>query len=139
KHPVLYVKLRRLTGQVRLAPSGRFFAEELSGFSVTAGQSWQVVIGFDAPSGLHQLEDGQSVDLTAAFASGKARFRRPLHEIMARCSRLQSWPPQAEVSEKPGTVPLGADRATLSLGLNNGCPSVRRRIVGKTRPSEPRD
>jgi len=42
------------------------------------------VRSFDQASGVHLLEDGRTLDLTAAFSCGLAYFERPLHTALAR-------------------------------------------------------
>merc|ERR1712232_1524047 len=48
------------------------------------------VRSFDEKLGLHGLADGRFVDITDAFSLGRARFERPLHEILEAKSEGQN-------------------------------------------------
>merc|ERR1711879_148231 len=48
---------------------------------------WVPITSYEANTGLHLLEDGRKVDVTAAYAEGALQFALPLHEVMSNRRR----------------------------------------------------
>lgn len=91
-NPICYVTLQHCTGAPTL-PWDRFFGQELCGerlavlpdvyqANVGAVPQESVVVGYDASTGLHRLNNGERVDLTSCFVGGRVVFERPLHAIL---------------------------------------------------------
>eukprot|EP00929_Paragymnodinium_shiwhaense_P092823 TRINITY_DN52831_c0_g2_i1.p1 TRINITY_DN52831_c0_g2~~TRINITY_DN52831_c0_g2_i1.p1 ORF type:complete len:947 (+),score=218.06 TRINITY_DN52831_c0_g2_i1:141-2981(+) len=101
---IVYLSMRRKTNGVPLVPQERFFAGECVGLRVRSlgqprsrlslGGRWReqkekkpnltthlTVKSYLEEKGVHVLENGREIDLTAGFFHGIVDFELPLHEI----------------------------------------------------------
>jgi len=99
--PVVFLEMQRRRGSTA-TPKERCFGREVCGEKViilpdnaplafvavvylrVTKQPSVAIRWFDQASGLHRLEDGRTLDVTAAFSCGMLCFERPLHMILAR-------------------------------------------------------
>jgi ribosomal protein S18 acetylase RimI-like enzyme len=89
---VVFLKMRRLRGD-RQGDGCTPFGPELVGERINFDGEPKAltVASYDLDDGLHTLEDGRSLDITACFACGRIRFERPLHmnELLRKIALAQ--------------------------------------------------